>query len=48
MKKGSKHISTIKARKEALKDITKDSDINYVYKEKDILKYIKDNKDGSA
>ena len=48
MKKGSKHISIIKARKEALKDITKDSDINYVHKEKDILKYIKDNKDGST
>ena len=31
------------------KGLTKEnSDINYVYKEKDILKYIKDNKDGSA
>jgi len=48
MKQKGKHISTIQAKKIALKDITKDSDINYVYKEKDILKYIKDNKDGSA
>ena len=45
MKQKSKHISTIEARKVALKDITKDSDVNYVYHEKEILKDIKNNKD---
>jgi hypothetical protein len=45
MKQKSKHISTIEARKAALKDITKDSGINYVYHEKEILKDIKNNKD---
>lgn len=44
MKKVSKHISDIKARKIALKDITKESDVNYVYHEKEILKDIKENK----
>lgn len=42
MKKHSKHISTIQAKKIALKDITKDSEVNYVYKEKEILKSLKD------
>lgn len=48
MKQKGKHISTIQARKIALKDITKDSEVNYVYHEKEILKDIKENKDGSA
>ena len=42
MKKKSKHISTKEAKKAALKDITKDSEFNYVYKEKEILKSLKD------
>lgn len=41
MKTKGKHISTIQAKKIALKDITKESDVNYVYHEKDILKDIK-------
>jgi hypothetical protein len=45
MKQNNKHKSKIEARKAALKDITKDSGINYVYHEKEILKDIKENKD---
>jgi len=38
MKQKSKHISTIEAKKIAMKDISKDFDVNYVYHEKTVLK----------